>query len=88
MSSIQHIGDVLHDNQGIAAISQVRLPSSSPDLSCSRLFLKGYLKSQVFTHTLPDINNLKNAIRQDIANVAQDTTSRHGKCTWKMAAMP
>jgi len=26
MSSIQHLRDVLHDNQGIAAISQVHLP--------------------------------------------------------------
>ena len=36
-------------------------------------FLWGYLKAQVFTHTLPDINSLKNAIRQEIANVTQDT---------------
>jgi len=34
------------------------------------------LKAQVFTHTLPDINNLKNAIRQEIANVTQDTLRR------------
>jgi len=27
------------------------------------VFLWGYLKAQVFTHTLPDINNLKNVIR-------------------------
>jgi len=39
-------------------------------------FLWGYLKAQVFTHTLPDINSLKNAIRQEIANVAQDTVRR------------
>ena len=31
----------------------------------------GYLKAQVFTHTLPDINSLKNAIRQETANVTQ-----------------
>jgi hypothetical protein len=49
----------------------------------------GYLKAQVFTHTLSDINSLKNAIRQEIANVTQDTLkSRHGQCTWEMAAMP
>jgi hypothetical protein len=36
-------------------------------------FLWGYLKAQVFTHTLPDINSLKNSIRQDIAKVTQDT---------------
>jgi len=33
----------------------------------------GYLKAQAFTHTLPDINSLKNAIRQEITNVTQDT---------------
>jgi len=43
---------------------------------CSILFLWGYLKAQVFTHTLPDINSLKNAIRQEIANVTQDTVRR------------
>ena len=37
------------------------------------MFLRGYLKAQVFTHTLPDINSLKNAICQEIANVTQDT---------------
>ena len=52
------------------------------------MFLWGYLKAQVFTHTLPDINSLKNALRQKIENVMHDTTSRHGKCTWEMAAIP
>jgi hypothetical protein len=33
----------------------------------------GYLKAQVFTHTLPDINCIKNALLQEIANVTQDT---------------
>ena len=37
------------------------------------MVLWGYLKAQVFTHTLPDINSIKNAIRQEIANVTQDT---------------
>jgi hypothetical protein len=50
-------------------------------------FLWGYLKAQVFTHILPDINSLKNAFRQEIANVTQDTTSRHGQYTWEMAAL-
>ena len=52
------------------------------------MFLWGYLKAQVFIHTIPDINSLKNAIRQEIANVTQDATSRHGKCTWEMATLP
>jgi hypothetical protein len=42
---------------------------------CSRL-LWGYLKAQVYTHTLPDINSLINVIRQEIANVTQDTIRR------------
>ena len=49
----------------------------------------GYLKAQVFTHTLSDINSIKNAIRQETVIVTQDTLmSCHGKCTWEMAAMP
>jgi len=43
---------------------------------CSKVLLWGYLKAQVFTHILPDVNNLKNAIRQEIANVTQDTLRR------------
>ena len=43
---------------------------------CSKLFLWEYLKAQVFTHTLPDINSLTNVIRQEIANVTQDTQRR------------
>jgi hypothetical protein len=50
-------------------------------------FLWGYLKAQIFTHTLPDINSLKNVVGQEIVNVTQDTTSRHGQCIWEMAAM-
>jgi hypothetical protein len=75
-SSIQCLGDVHHDNQGIAAISQVHLPSNSPDLTAADFFISGYLKAQVFTHTLPDINSLTNAIRQDIVNVTQDNLHR------------
>ena len=40
------------------------------------VFLWGCLKAQVFTHTLSEINRLKNVIRQEIANVTQDTVSR------------
>ena len=36
----------------------------------------GIFESSSFTHTLPDINSLKNAIRQEIANVTQDTLRR------------
>jgi len=40
------------------------------------VFLWEYLKAKVFTHILPDINILKNAVRQLIANVTQDTVRR------------
>jgi hypothetical protein len=40
------------------------------------MFFMEYMKAQVFTHTLPDINSLKNGIRQEIANVTQDTLCR------------
>jgi hypothetical protein len=33
------------------------------------------LKAQGFTHTLPDINSIKNAIRQEIAKVTQDSNA-------------
>ena len=51
------------------------LTSNSPHLTAAN-FLWGYLKAQVFTHTLPHINSLKNAIRQEIAKVTQDTLRR------------
>ena len=46
--------------------------------SCFFIFFwgGGYLKAQIFTHTLPDINSLKNAIRQEIANVKRRTLRR------------
>jgi hypothetical protein len=75
MSSIR-LGDILHDNQGISAISQLHWPSNSPDLTAADCFLGGYFKAQVFTHTLPDINSLKKAIHQVIENVMQDTLHR------------
>jgi hypothetical protein len=36
----------------------IQWPSKSPDLTAA-YFLWGYLKAQVFAHTLPDINSLK-----------------------------
>jgi hypothetical protein len=50
--------------------------SSGPPIHRTLLqqtFLLGYLKAHVFTYTLPDINSIKNAIPQEIANVTQDT---------------
>jgi hypothetical protein len=39
-------------------------------------FLWGYLEAQVFTHNLPESNSIKNAIRQEIANVTQGNLHR------------
>jgi hypothetical protein len=33
----------------------------------------GVFESSSFSHALPDINSIKNAIRQEIVNVTQDT---------------
>ena len=60
----------------LSQFGDIQWPSNSPDLTVADFFLWGYLKAQVFTHTLPDINSLKNAIRQEIANVTQDTLCR------------
>jgi hypothetical protein len=54
----------------------IQWPSNSPDLNVADFFVRGYLKAQVFTHTLPVINSLKNVILQEISNVMQDTLRR------------
>jgi hypothetical protein len=56
--------------------------------SLQQTFFMGVFESSSFFRTLPDMNSLKNAIRQENANVIQDNTWRHGKCTCEMAAMP
>ena len=60
----------------LSRFGDIQWPSNSPDLTAADFFLWGYLKAQVFTHTLLDINSLKNAIRQETANVTQDTLRR------------
>jgi hypothetical protein len=45
---MQRLGDVLHDNQGIAAISQLHLPSNSPDLTPADFFFIGVFESSSF----------------------------------------
>jgi hypothetical protein len=60
----------------LSRFGDIQWPSDSPDLTAADLFLWGYLKAQVFTHTLPDINSFKNAVHQEIVNVTQDTLHR------------
>ena len=43
----------------------MRWPPRSPDLSCD-FFLWGYLKSRVYVHKHRTLNDLKEAIRQEI----------------------
>jgi hypothetical protein len=64
-------------NATYSAPSNIRdLLTNSIFFRAVNFFLWGYLKAQVFTHTLPAINSLKNAIRQEITNVTQDTLRR------------
>jgi hypothetical protein len=60
----------------LSRFGNIQWPSNSLDLTAADFLLWGYLKTQVFTHILPDINSLKNAIHQEIANVMQDTLRR------------
>jgi hypothetical protein len=57
----------------LSRFDDIQWLSNLPDLTAADFFLWGYLKAQVFTHILPDFNSLKNAVRQEIANVMQDT---------------
>jgi hypothetical protein len=50
----------------------IRALLQSPRYTCQAV----NVREGVSTHTLPDINSLKNAIRQEIANVTQDTLRR------------
>ena len=60
----------------LSQFGDIQWPSNSLDLTAADFFLWGYLKAQVYTHNLPDINSLKNAIRQEIVNVTKDTVHR------------
>jgi hypothetical protein len=68
----------------LSRFGDIQWPSNSLTL-LQQTFLWGYLKAQVLTHTLPDINSLKNAVRHEMVNVTQNITSGH---CWEMAAMP
>jgi hypothetical protein len=51
------------------------------------LFQAVNVREGVSIHTLPDIN-IKCSSSEDCECYAGHSTSRHGKCTWEMAAMP
>jgi len=56
--SILHIGDV-------------PWPPRSPDLSSCDFFLWVYLKCRVYTHKPRNLNQLKDAIQQDVLTIDQ-----------------
>lgn len=51
-------------------------PARSPDLNPCDFFLWGYLKSKVYTHRPRSIEELKDAIRQEIAAIPHEMTRR------------
>jgi len=51
-------------------------PPRSPDLSMCDFFLWGYLKSRVYTHTPRMLNNLKEAIHQEIRPIDHQLLAR------------
>jgi len=44
-------------------------PAHSPDLDPCDFFLRGYLKSKVYTHRRENLQALKDAIRREIAAI-------------------
>jgi hypothetical protein len=64
---------VLHSLGDLSQFGDIQWPSNSPDLTAADFFFMEVFESSIFTHALPDINSIKNAIRQEIANVTQDT---------------
>ena len=51
-------------------------PARSPDLNPCDFFLWGYLKSKVYSNRLQSVEQLKNAIRQEITAIPHEMTSR------------
>jgi hypothetical protein len=46
-------------------------PPRSPDLSSCDFFLWGYVKGRVYTHQPRNLNELKDAIRQEVLTIDQ-----------------
>ena len=61
----------------ISRFGDVSWPPRSPDLStCVFFFLWGYLKSRVYTHKPRTLNDLKEAIRQEIRPIDRQLLAR------------
>ncbi|KAJ4445946.1 hypothetical protein ANN_12632 [Periplaneta americana] len=60
----------------ISRLGDIQWPSVSPDLNAPDFFLWGYLKSKIYGRILHDIEDLKTAIREEIANITPETLRR------------
>jgi len=60
----------------IVRFGDVPWPPRSPDLSTCDFFLWGYLKSRVYAHNPRTLNDLKEAIRQEIRPIDCQLLSR------------
>jgi len=60
----------------ISRFGHVPWPPRSPDLSMCDFFLWGYLKSRVYTHKPRMLNDLKEAIRQEICPIDRQLLAR------------
>jgi hypothetical protein len=56
----------------ISRFGDVPWPPESPDLSSCDFFPWGYLKGRVYSHKLRNLNELKDAIRQEVLTIDQE----------------
>ena len=57
-------------------LKDVQWPPRSPDLSTRDFFFSGYLKSRVYAHKPRKLNDLKEAIRQEIRPIDRQLLAR------------
>ena len=60
----------------ISCFGDVPWPPRSPDLSTCDFFIWGYLKSRVYIHKPLTLNDLKEAIRQEIRPIDRQLLAR------------
>jgi hypothetical protein len=66
----------VYDGHFISRFGDVPWPPRSRDLSTCDFFLWGYLKSCVYTHKPRTLNDLKEAIRQEIRPIHRQLLAR------------
>jgi len=60
----------------ISRFGDVPCPPRSSDLSSCDFFLWGYLKGRVYTHKPRNLNDLKDAIQQEVLTIDQQLLAR------------